>query len=190
MQIATPSAYFLYPIKWGNYPKIKRSYTTNILSGLVGNEQRSKLKNNMIRTLSFTVVTDGEVMTRDLKKRLRLFMPEIWGVAVPQYRMKITQPTLYGDTTVSVDSTIGCELNHFEGILIGRWNAFDYLNISTFTANNIITRDTLTNVWPVGTFAYPVMRGLLADVQEFSQPTPYHFNGEFTFVESYVWESD
>jgi hypothetical protein len=190
MKIATPSAYFLYPIQWSSPPKMKRTWYTSILSGLVGNEQRSKLKNNLSRSLIFTVETDGEVMTRDLKKRLRMFLPEIWGVAIPQYRMKLTQVALYGEDHFYVDSTVGCELNHFDGILVGRWNAFDYFNVAYSLDKYISVRETLTNMWSIGTFIYPVMRGLLSDVQEFSQPTPSHFRGEFTFVESSVWESD
>jgi hypothetical protein len=190
MKIATPSAYFLYPVDWSKEPKLKRAWMTNVLSGLVGNEQRSKLKHNLTRTLVFTVVTDGEVMTRELKKRLRIFMPEIWGVAIPQYRMKITQLCVIGTNTLYVDSTVGCELSYFDSVLIGRWSGYEFQNVSNFTGTTITTRDTLIDAWYPGNFVYPVMRGLLADVQEFTHISPDHFEGEFTFVESFVWESD
>jgi hypothetical protein len=190
MKLAAPSAYFLYPIQWSTRPKLKRAWLTNVLTGMMGNEQRSKLKNNLVRTLTFTVITDGEEMTRHLKKQIRLYLPELWGVAVPQLRMKINQLALIGDSTIYVESTVGCELNHYYGVLVGRWNGFEYLTIASYTSNSITFRESLIDSWRPGAFVYPIMSCLLSDVQEFTQPTPYHFEGEFVFVENAVWESD
>jgi hypothetical protein len=188
MSFVQPADYLLYKIDWETKPKLSRSWYSNILSGMKGNEQRSMLRTVIRHTLEFTMCTRDAEMTNELKRKVVKNLHEIWGMPVWPYEMKLTQPTVSGEAHIHVDSTIGKEVGTFGKLIIGDWNSYDVITVSGEVSGEYIplSGEKPSRVWPIGQKVYPMMRGEFSHILEFSQPTPYHFKGEFSFVESFV----
>lgn len=187
MSLVQPSDYLLYPIDWSVEPKLKRTWYTSILVGMKGNEQRSMLRTLIRHALSFTLCSREEVMTNELKRKLFKNLHNVWGVPVWPCEMKLTSSVAIGATTLNVDSTIGKEIVSFGTVFIGNYNSYDLVTPVSVTATTIALSTALpTKTWASGRKIYPLMRADLGDIQEFSQPTPYHYKAEYTFVESFI----
>lgn len=189
MSYVQPSDYLLYPITWSNSPKLKRTWYTNILLGMKGNEQRSMLRTLIRHTLTFTLISREETMTNELKRKLYKNLHNVWGVPVWPLEMKMTSSLSGGGTTINVDSTVGCEIMSFGTIFVGNYNSYDLYTPSSVTDTTItVTALPAGKTWASGQKLYPLMRAELGDVQEFSLITPFHYSAEYTFVESFVKE--
>lgn len=187
MSLVQPSDYLLYQIDWSTQPVLKRSWYSNILIGMKGNEQRSMLRTLIRHSLSFTMCSMEESMTNELKRKIYKNLHNVWGVPVWPYEMKLTGNVAIGATTLNVESTVGREVVSFGKVFIGNHLSYDIVTPISVTGTTIsLSGELPTKTMASGKKIYPLMRADLGDIQEFTQPTPFHYAAEYTFVESFI----
>jgi hypothetical protein len=187
MSLVQPSDYLIYPIDWSSEPKLRRTWYSNILLGMKGNEQRSMLRTLIRHCLVVTICSREEQMTNELKRKILKNLHNVWGVPVWPYEMKLTSSVGIGATSLNVQSTVGREVVSFGKVLIGNYLSYDIVTPTSVTSTSIsLSGELPTKAWASGKKLYPLLRADLGDVQEFSQPTPFHYKAEYTFIESFI----
>jgi hypothetical protein len=187
---ATPSDYIMLPFEWHGSPKLKRTWYTNILSGLFGNEQRSKLSYYVNHILEFEVQTSSYTDASSLRKRLFKNLDNLWGVPILPYRMKLAATALTGLDYIQVDNAVGRELFAFGRVILGSFSTYAYYDLLAISGNVLTLNGTLARNWGIGTSVYPMMHATLGDVQELQRISPSHYKISLSFTENIVRSSE
>lgn len=183
--LVAPSAYILYPPDWSQDITLRRIWKTSILTSIVGDEQRTSLRTLVKHSLSMTICTMDETETGILRREIHYAQHTIWGIPVWPLEMKLASGVSAGASSLTVDDATGCEVSSFGKILIGGKNNYDICTVGSVAGNTVsLSGELVTKSWAANQKLYPIMVCDLSDLLEFTQPTPYHYQATFDFVES------
>lgn len=186
--IRQPDVYFASPPLWSNEMGLKRSYRTNIMTAMAGDEQRSGINTKVRRELTYSIQCKSAAQTNYVKRRVMKYQHLIWGVPIWPYEMLVVSGGYIGSTELVVDDASSRELKTTmsdEIILTDGYSSFESKDISSIVSNTITLSSALILAWAANKTVFPVLRAELSDVQEFKLDTPEHNSFSFIFTESF-----
>ncbi len=177
--------YFPFEPDWNkSYVFNRGKYNTRILRTLTGVEQRSARRTLPLYSLKYTVDCIGDMASK-LRRMVRGNLHAIWGVPLWHYGMKLTQPFVPGDVSITVDRADSSELSNFTRIMIGNSYLYQIINYDFTvgpTGETVIPLlNTASKIWVVGTHCYPLMVAEISKEQKVVSNNPYESQLEIEF---------
>lgn len=154
---------FPFKVNWKNGISERLEWKTDILTDLVGNEQRRGLRLHPRRDFEVTLTLwDQERQFLDLWLHRMVgteFMFPLWHDSV-----RSTQEVAQGQKTIWVD-TQGLEFTIGSYALLRGLTAmsFERVLVAEVRADRIVAVDDLVGTWPKGTRVEPLVRGQMSD---------------------------
>ena len=154
---------FPFKVNWKNGISERLEWKTDILTDLVGNEQRRGLRLHPRRDFEVTLTLwDQERQFLDLWLHRMVgseFLFPLWHDSV-----RSTQDAAQGQKTIRVD-TQGLEFQIGSYALLRGLTAmsFERVLIAEVHADRIVAVDNLVSAWPKGTRVEPLVRGQMTD---------------------------
>jgi len=152
-----------------NFPPIlkgyryKRRWTTNVMSTLDGDETRTNINEDIVKSLQCTILLEDYEEIMALKKILYFSLNKSYAVPLWHYRMTATS---VAGTNITTDTT-DVELEAGDSVLLTdrTWNNYEKQVVDSVSDSSITTTTTCSGGWGNGTTVYPLLIAEVDDVQ-------------------------
>lgn len=184
-----PQFYFLAKPNWQTPVKIRRAFRTTVKESLTGDEHRSSLLANPIRTESWHVECVEAKESAYLLRVMHKHQNKLIGIPLWPEHAQLTAEAAADQNELTVNSTTYKEFEAGQEVVIlgSDWDTFEIATIHSMTSTVITLLDNLSSTWPIYSEVYPIIPARFQETLSGIVQSDQFLSGHFELKES--WEA-